>query len=73
MTEEMILAWENKAREYIMTHVDGKKIKKKNSEDISIMVKDEQIFWDMALKYHNYLRRYGEERYWKEFDVTKAY
>ena len=73
MTEEVILEWEDKAREYIMSHSDGKKIKMKNEDDIQIAVKDEQIFWDMALKYHNYYRKGEEDKYWKEFDVAKAY
>ena len=73
MTEEVILAWEAKAREYIMKHNDGKKIKVKSKDDVQILIKDEQIFWDMALKYHNYVRKGMEDIYWKEFDVIKAY
>ena len=73
MTEEVILAWEAKAREYIMKHNDGKNIKVKSKDDVQILIKDEQIFWDMALKYHNYVRKGMEDIYWKEFDVIKAY
>lgn len=73
MTEEIILEWEDKAREYIMSHSDGKKIKMKSEDDIQIAVKDEQIFWDMALKYHNFYRKGEVDKYWDEFDVTKAY
>ncbi|MBE5934537.1 MAG: hypothetical protein E7262_01930 [Lachnospiraceae bacterium] len=73
MTEEIILEWEEKARECIIKMSDGKKIKMKNEDDIQIAVKDEQIFWDMALKYHNYYRKKQIDEYWKEFDVTKAY
>ena len=73
MTEEVILDWEDRAREYILKHNDGKNIKVKNEDDIKIMVKDEQIFWDMALKYHNYLRKGMKDAYWKEFNVMKAY
>ncbi len=73
MTEEVILEWEDKAREYIMSHSDGKKIKMKNEDDIVIAVKDEQIFWDMALKYHNYYRKGEVNKYWDEFAVDKAY
>lgn len=73
MTEEVILEWENNAREYIMSHSDGKKIKMRNEDDIQIAVKDEQIFWDMALKYHNYYRKGEVDKYWEEFAVDKAY
>lgn len=73
MTEDIILEWEDKAREYIMSHSDGKKIKMKSEDDIQIAVKDEQIFWDMALKYHNFYRKGEVDKYWDEFDVTKAY
>ena len=73
MTEEVILEWEDKAREYIVSHSDGKKIKMKNEDAIQIAIKDEQIFWDIALKYHNYYRKGEVDRYWKEFNVDKAY
>ena len=42
-------------------------------DEILIKVKDENIFWDMALKYHNFYRKGQVEEYWESFDLLKAY
>lgn len=71
--KDIILDWEAKARDWAYTHNDGKKVKVKSKDDIQVAVKDENIMWDMALKYNNYYRKNKQREYWKEFDLTKAY
>ena len=44
LTEEIILEWEEKVREWVEKNIDGKSIKKKNDDEILIKVKDENIF-----------------------------
>ena len=73
LTEEVILAWEEKVREWVAENIDNKKIRKRREDEILIIVKDENIFWDIALKYHNYMRKDNEDEYWENFDITKAY
>ena len=72
MTEEIILDWEQKVREWVSKNLKDNKIKH-NKDDIKIMIQDENIFWDMALKYHNYYRKGKQDEYWREFNHTKAY
>ena len=71
LTEEVILDWEKRVREWIMKHSDGKMIIVKDEDDITIMVKDEQIMYDIALKYHNAFRKNETKEYWDKFSLLK--
>lgn len=73
LTEEVILDWEEKVRQWVENNIDGKNIRKKKEDEIMVKVKDENIFWDMALKYHNFYRKEQVEEYWNEFNLIKAY
>lgn len=73
LTEEVILEWEEKVRQWVEDNIDGKSIRKKKEDEILIKVKDENIFWDMALKYHNFYRKGQVEEYWENFSLIKAY
>lgn len=73
LTEEVILDWEEKVRQWVDKNIDDKNIRKRKEDEILIKVKDENIFWDMALKYHNFYRKGQVEEYWENFDLLKAY
>ena len=73
LTEEIILAWEDKTRKWVDNNIDGKNIRKRREDEILVIVKDENVFWDMALKYHNYYRKGNEDEYWENFSLIKAY
>lgn len=73
LTEEVILDWEEKVREWVNSNIDGKNIRKRKEDEILVIVKDENIFWDIALKYHNFYRKGKEDDYWQEFNLLKAY
>ena len=73
LTEEVILAWEKKARKWVDSNIDGKNIRKRHEDEILVIVKDENIFWDIALKYNNYYRKGNEKEYWDTFSLIKGY
>lgn len=69
LTKEVILEWENKAREWALSNNDNKRIFVKNKDDISIMVKDEDIMHNIALQFYNSYIKGEEEKYWKKFKL----
>ena len=71
LTEEIILDWEERVREWIMANADGKKIKVKSEDEIYVMISDEQIMYDIALRFHNAVRKGEEEKYWDNFLLLK--
>ena len=73
LTEEIILDWEKKARKWVDSNIDGKNIRKRREDEILVIVKDENIFWDIALKYNNYYRKGKEKEYWDNFSLIKGY
>ena len=73
LTEEVILAWEKKARKWVGSNIDGKNIRKRHEDEILVIVNDENIFWDIALKYNNYYRKGKEKEYWDNFSLIKGY
>ena len=73
LTEEIILDWEKKARKWVDSNIDGKNIRKRREDEILVIVKDENIFWDIALKYNNYYRKGKEKEYWDTFSLIKGY
>jgi peptide methionine sulfoxide reductase MsrA len=54
-------------------NIERKNNRKKKENEIIVKVKDEKIFWDKALKYHNFYRKEQVEEYWNEFNLIKAY
>ena len=73
LTENVILDWEKKARKWVDNNIDGKNICKRHEDEILVIVKDENIFWDIALKYNNYYRKGKEKEYWDTFSLIKGY
>ena len=73
LTENVILDWEKKARKWVDNNIDGKNIRKRHEDEILVIVKDENIFWDIALKYNNYYRKGKEKEYWDNFSLIKGY
>ena len=73
LTEEIILDWEKKVRKWVDSNIDGKNIRKRREDEIFVIVKDENIFWDIALKYNNYYRKGKEKEYWDNFSLIKGY
>ena len=73
LTEEIILDWEKEARKWVDSNIDGKNIRKRREDEILVIVKDENIFWDIALKYNNYYRKGKEKEYWDNFSLIKGY
>ena len=73
LTEEIILDWEKKARKWVDSNIDGKNIRKRREDEILVIVKDENIFGDIALKYNNYYRKGKEKEYWDTFSLIKGY
>lgn len=73
LTENVILDWEKKARKWVDNNIDGKNIRKRHEDEILVIVKDENIFWDIALKYNNYYRKGKEKEYWDTFSLIKGY
>lgn len=71
LTEEIILDWEKRARKWVMKHADGKKIIVKSEDDILVMVKDENIMYNIALRFHNAVRKGDTESYWNNFTLLK--
>lgn len=71
LTEEIILDWEARVREWIMKHSDGKKIIVKDKDDILVMVKDENIMYNIALRFHNAVRKGIQDEYWSNFSLLK--
>lgn len=71
LTEEIILDWEKKIREWILTNNDGKNIIVKSPEDIFIVVKDENIMYNVALRFHNAVRKGTQDEYWKNLTLLK--
>lgn len=69
LTEEIILDWEKKARNWINSNADGKHIIYKSEDDILITVKDENIMYDIALRFNNAFRKAKLEEYWKNFKL----
>ena len=69
MTEEIILDWEQKARQWVNNHIDGKHIISKFSDEILITVKDEDIMAEIALDYHRAFRDNTVDTYWKKFKI----
>ncbi len=67
LEEEMILEWEEKAREWVDTHEDKRMIKK--GEDVTILFKSEDIFEELARLYYRAKRDNTEEEYWKKFKL----
>lgn len=67
LEEEMILEWEDKARDWVAHHSDRQIIKK--GEDVTILYKDEDLFETIARKYYRAKRDQNEETYWKNFDL----
>ena len=73
LTENVILDWEKKARKWVDNNIDEKNIRKRHEDDILVIVKDENIFWDIALKYNNFFRKDKEKEYWETFSLIKGY
>ena len=73
LTETIILDWEKKARKWVDNNIDGKNIRKRREDEILVIVKDENIFWDIALKFHNFYRKGKEKEYWDNFSLIKGY
>ena len=73
LTEEIILDWEKKTRKWVDSNIDGKNIRKRREDEILVIVKDENIFGDIALKYNNYYRKGKEKEYWDNFSLIKGY
>lgn len=70
LEEDMILEWEEKAREWMDNFHDPKcKRVIKKGEDITIRVKDEQIFEDLARLYYRAKKDGTEDAYWKKFSL----
>ena len=71
LTEEIILDWEAKVRKWIMKNADGKKISVKSEDEIFVMVKDENIMYNIALRFHNAVRKGQVDEYWHNFSLLK--
>lgn len=71
LTEEVILDWEKKVREWILSQHDGKNIIVKSPDDIFVVVKDENIMYNIALRYHNAVRKGQQDDYWKKLTLLK--
>ncbi len=67
LEEEMILEWEDKAREWVEHHSDRQILKK--GEDITVLFKDEELPETMARKYYRAIRDQKDDDYWKNFDL----
>lgn len=70
LEEDMILEWEDKAREWVAKFNKPKcRSIIKRGEDVTILVKDEKIFEDLARLYYRAKRYDGEAEYWKNFSM----
>lgn len=69
LEEDIILDWEEKAREWVDSH-SSKKIIKKN-DDVTLLIKDEDLCWEIARRYYRAIKDKTEEQYWKTFDLLK--
>ncbi|MDO5293579.1 MAG: hypothetical protein Q4F05_12625 [bacterium] len=70
LDEEMILDWEEKAREWVKKFRDPKCRRIiKRGEDVTILIKDEDIFEELARLYYRAKRYDGEAEYWKNFSM----
>ena len=69
LEEDMIFEWEDKAREWVDRHANSRIIKK-GKDDITILVKDEDMFEEMARLYYRAKRDQTEEEYWKTFKLV---
>ncbi len=69
LTEEIILDWEEKVREWIELNHDGKNIIFKSPDDIIVMVKDENIMYNIALRFHNAVRKGQIDEYWNSLKL----
>lgn len=71
LTEELILDWEKRVRLWILSKSDKKNVIVKSKDDIFVMVKDENIMYNIALGFHNAIRKGQQEEYWKNFSLLK--
>jgi hypothetical protein len=69
LEKEIILDWEAKARQWVETHKDKKYITYKAKDDIQIKIKDEDIMFDIALKFYQAVKKDQIQEYWKTFQL----
>lgn len=69
MTEEIILDWEKRARDWVWKNQGRKRFTVKAKDDILIEVKNEDEMYEVALKYQNAVRKNQIEQYWYSFSL----
>lgn len=67
LDEDIILDWEEKAREWVDTHQDKRMIKK--HDEVTLLVKDEDIYSELARLYYRAVRDGKEREYWAKFHI----
>lgn len=67
LKEDMILDWEDRAREWMGQHKKNKKWVFKSKDDIILSVKNEDVMLEVAKKFHTAYRQDKLEEYWKKF------
>ena len=68
LDEEIILNWENEVRHWVETHED-RRIDKYNG-DITLYLKDEEIFEVIARKYYRAIKDGTEREYWMNLHIV---
>lgn len=73
LDEDMIIEWEHNARKWVKEFHDPKCRRIiKHGEDITILLKDEQIFEDLARLYNRAKKDGTEDVYWKNFSLLET-
>lgn len=69
LTEERIKGWESNLREWVEGHKDHRNLKYKDSENIMVRIKDEEVFENVALKFYKAVKNNQTGDYWKRFQI----
>lgn len=68
LEKDIIMDWEARARKWTATHVDKKRIIKMG-QDITLVVKNEEIMEEIALKYYQAVKQDKVKDYWYRFKL----
>lgn len=69
LEESIIFDWEDRARDWVDSHNDRRIIKE--GDDITLLVKDEEICEEIAKDYYRAVKNQLEDIYWNRFKLLQ--
>lgn len=70
LTEEMILDWEDKVREWVEEHQDKSYLVYKSPDDIIVKAKTEEHPETVARLFYRAVRDNALDKYWDDFELV---